>query len=116
MVKENKDFTSFKKWFTYYQKLFGLTGYKVYFKYEPLEESFASITCTTGDMVATIRLNSKLPDKDKPFKDVKRSAKHEAIHLLLMRLENNARYRYSTSGEIYEAVEEIVFKLEDLIN
>ena len=57
-----------------------------------------------------------LPDKDKPFKDIKRSAKHEALHLLLQRLEHRAQCRYVAEEEIYEAVEELVFKLEELID
>ena len=66
-------------------------------------------------MNATVRLNSKLPDKDKPFKDIKKTAKHEALHLLLMRLENCARARYLIEDEIDESIEELVYKLEDLI-
>lgn len=111
----NKDFAEFQKEFKKYQQLFGLTGYKVYFKFESIDSAFASITVDRADMIATVRLNSDLSDKDKPFKDIKMSAKHEAIHLLLMRLELNAIYRHSTSGEIYEAVEELAFKLEGLI-
>ena len=109
------DLEKFRLHFTKYQKLFGLTGYKVYFKYEPLEDSFAEISIKQVDMVVTVRLNSKLPSKDKQYKDIVRSAKHEAIHLLLGRLENRAKSRYVDSDEIYEAVEEIVFKLEALI-
>ena len=111
----NKDFGMFQKHFRRYQKRFGLTGYRVYFKYEPLDESFADMKLDLTDMVATVRLNSQLPDKDKPVKDIKRSAKHEALHLLVGRLEENGRYRYSSKNEIYEAVEELVFKLEELI-
>ena len=66
-------------------------------------------------MVATVRLNSELPGKDKPFKDVRTSAKHEAIHLLISRLEKNGRYRYIAENEIYEATEELVIRLEGLI-
>ena len=66
-------------------------------------------------MVATVRLNSNLPEKDKPYKDIKRSAKHEALHLLVGRLELNGRYRYLAETEIYEATEELVFRLEKLI-
>ena len=80
----NKDFELFQKTFTKYQKLFGLTGYKVYFKHEPIENCFAQITVAQTDMVATVRLNSDLPDKDEPHKDIKQSAKHEAIHLLVL--------------------------------
>ena len=110
-----KDFDLFQVEFKKWQYRFGLTGYKVYFKYEPLEDHFAEITISQGNMVATVRLNSKLPDKNKPHKDVRRSAKHEALHLLVGRLENNGRYRYCSENEIYEATEELVFKLEELI-
>jgi len=111
----NKDFELFQKEFKKWQKLFGLTGWGVYFKYEPLEKSFADIYINLEDMVATIRLNSKLPDKDKPHKDIKRSAKHEALHLLVGRLEFNGRYRFVSDGEISESSEELVRKLENLI-
>ena len=109
------DFELFQQEFKKRQHAFSLMGYKVYFKYEPIETSFADIHINQGEMVATITLNSKLPDKDIPFKDVKRSAKHEAIHLLVSRLEHNGRYRYTSENEIYEATEELVFKLEELI-
>lgn len=112
---ENKDFIEFQKHFKKYQKLLGLTGYKVYFKYEPIEDSFASISIRQIDMIATVRLNSMLPKEDKPHKDIRQSAMHEAIHLLLNRLEARARERFVSPEQIYEAVEEIVFKLEDLL-
>ena len=119
-VKDNttqgqRDFLLFQKTFKEYQQKFGLTGYKVYFKYEPLEKAYASIMCEQGDLVATVRLNSELPEKHKLHKDIKGSAKHEALHLLLMRLEILAKYRYANSDEIYEAAEELVHKLEELI-
>lgn len=109
------DFELFKREFMKWQRKFGLTGYKVYFMHEPIEGSFASISINQGEMVATVRLNSSLPDKDKDFKDIKGSAKHEALHLLVGRLEQNARYRYPSENEIYEATEELVFKLEELV-
>jgi len=110
-----KDFELFQSEFKKWQQKFGLTGYKVYFKYEPLNDSFASIVISQGGMAATASLNSQLPDNAKSYKDVKRSAKHEALHLLVGRLEQNGCYRYSTENEMHEAVEELVFKLEDLI-
>lgn len=112
---KNKDFELFKSYFLKYQKEFGLTGYKVYFKYEPIDDGFADITANQERMVATVKLNRELEDKNKPFKDVKRSAKHEAIHLLLHRLVDRACCRYVQEDEIYETTEELVFKLENLI-
>jgi 23S rRNA G2069 N7-methylase RlmK/C1962 C5-methylase RlmI len=110
-----KDFELFQKEFKKWQKLFGLTGYKVYFKYEPDKEYFAGLTVDQTNMVATAKLNSKLPDKDEPHKDIRQSAKHEALHLLVSRLEKNGRYRYISDNEIYEATEELVVRLEGLI-
>ncbi|KKL19470.1 hypothetical protein LCGC14_2465140 [marine sediment metagenome] len=115
MTKQDKDFTLFQKYFKEYQRRFGLNGYSVYFKYEPLSSGFANISTNQGEMVVTVRLNSRLPRKDKPFKDIKQSAKHEALHLLLCRLEQNGRYRFIAEGEIYEATEEVVHRLEGLI-
>jgi hypothetical protein len=111
----NKDFKLFQSEFKKWQRLFGLTGYKVYFKYEPLEKSFADIEINQEETVATVRLNSELPDKDKPFKDIRRHAKHEALHLLIGRLEMNGSYRFVSSGEMHESSEELVHKLENLI-
>jgi len=110
----NNDFDTFKKHFKKYQQLFGLTGYKVYFKYEPIDDDcFADITII--ERVATVRLNKSLPLKHNPFRDVEQSAKHEAIHLLIHRLEYLARCRYLFRDDIDEATEELVVKLEDLI-
>ena len=114
-ANDKKDFALFQEHFKEYQHRFGLTGYKVYFKHEPLNSAFAKISIESNDMVAMVTLNSKLPSKDS-FKDIKRSAKHEAIHLLLNKLETKALDRYLRDGEIYETVEELVFKLEELIN
>ncbi len=110
-----RDFELFQKVFKEYQKLFGLTGYKVYFEYEPLENDFANITIDSSAMKAIVRLSSKLPEKDKPYKDIRGSAKHEAFHLLTGRLNGLASSRYITSGDIGEADEEIAHKLEGLI-
>ncbi len=111
----NKDFELFQREFKKWQVKFGLTGYKVYFKYEPIERGFASINVDQGNMVATVRLNSKLTDQDKPFKNIRQSAKHEALHLLVGRVDQNGRYRFTSENEMYEAAEELVHWLEGLI-
>ena len=112
----DKDFFLFQKHFKRYQKLFNLLGYRVYFKQEPIEGEFANITINQGEMVATVRFNSHIPDEDKPNKDIRRSAKHEALHLLIGRLELNGFSRFTSENEISEASEELVFKLEELID
>ncbi len=108
-----KDFELFKSEFKKWQLKFGLTGYKIYFRYETLKDSFAEVICDQSQMVATVTLNSD--DKKHPDKHIKLSAKHEAIHLLLFKLEHCGRCRYVQPEEIGESVEELVFKLEKLI-
>ena len=110
----NKDFALFQKEFKKWQQLFGLTGYKVYFKYEPVDH-FAKILIDLESMIATAILNSELPDNAKPFRDIKQCAKHEALHLLIARLELNGKYRYISESEIDEASEELVIRLEGLV-
>ena len=110
-----KDFKLFQKLFKEYQGKFGLGGYRIYFKFKPLAHGFAEMTVNQITMVATVTLNSDLSDEDKPYRDIKQSAKHEAIHLLLWRLDDRASSRYVMQDEIYETTEELVFKLEDLI-
>ena len=118
MKKKNKlsDFELFKKEFIKWQTKFGLIGFTVYFKHEPIEDGFADICINLEGMVATVRLNSALQDKNKPFKHIKKSAKHEAIHLLIARLERIGRSRYTTASEIDESSEELTIKLENLIS
>jgi hypothetical protein len=109
------EFKLFQETFKKYQDLFGLNGYKVYFTYEPVDDGFASINVDQSQMVATVTLHNSLPDKDKPFIDVERSAKHEALHLLLFRLEDRAFARFTQREELLETVEEAIFRLEKLI-
>lgn len=111
--KEIKDFDLFKKIFLEYQQAFGVIGYKVYFKYEPLDGSFADITINQNDMVATVRLDSARTHPED--RDIRQSAKHEALHLMLFHLESLSINRFVREDEIYEATEELVFKLEGLI-
>jgi len=114
VVKEG-EFQRFQRYFRQYQKVFGLTGWMVYFKHEPLDGYFADVTFSCVDMVATVRLSSILEEKDWKQRDIRRSAKHEALHLLLGRIEYEAKVRYTVEGTLYEAVEEVVHKLEGLI-
>lgn len=116
MVAENKDFTDFKRYFLEYVERFGLNGYKIYFMYEPLKKSFAEINTKQNDRVATVYLNSKLTGSDKLHKDIKGTAKHEALHLLIFSLEDKAWGRFTTKDSVYEAAEELTRKLEALID
>ena len=110
------DLEIFQEEFTIWQKILGLTGYQVYFKHMPIGDSFANITISQRDMIATARLNSKIPSKDKTNLNIRASARHEAIHLLLGRIEHRAMDRYVSEDEIFEADEEAVRRLESALD
>ena len=111
----NEDFVLFQEEFKKWQNLFGLIGYKIFFKYEDRDSDFATIHIDEPEMVAIVTLNSNVPDRQKAYRNIKRIAQHEAIHLLIGRLEYDSKYRHTTEDEINEAVEELVNRLEDLI-
>ena len=115
MVKNNEDFELFQKVFREYQEKFGLQGYRVYFEHEPFGDDFAGISVDMDNMTATVRLNSRLPKRQASAKDVRRLAKHEALHLLLARLRSLALERFVTASEVQESSEEVVHRLEELI-
>ncbi|MFC1924254.1 hypothetical protein ACFLXA_02690 [Chloroflexota bacterium] len=102
----------FKKW----QERFGLNGWNVYFKYEPLGTDYAKIYYDLTQMTAVVSLNSDPLEEDKADNDIVKHAKHEAIHLLLGRLKANGSTRYISENEMTESCEELVHKLEGLID
>jgi len=112
----NKEFIEFQKEFKKWQQKFGLTGYFVYFKYEELDDNYAEISMNHIRMVATVTLNSKLKDAEIADKNVARDAKHEALHLLIGKLTFIAGCRFTQPEEIDQADEELVNKLENLID
>lgn len=94
----------FKKW----QYLFGLTGYQVYFEEADIDDAYADITTDYLNKIVTVRL-------DKDDKDVLKSAKHEAIHLLLAGMQHYIVNRFVSEDESRSVVEETVIKLEGII-
>ena len=111
----NTDFALFQKYFREYQECFGLNGYQAYFKYEPLDGSYARIVIRPSCRVATASLNSELTEAEEPDKDIKKTARHEALHLLVYGLEDLAKSRFVGEWAVDEASEELVNKLEKLI-
>lgn len=95
---------------------FGLCGYQVYFKHEPLETALADIFVDLTQMTVTVRLDSNPKPEDKPHMNIKHLARHEATHLLIGRLAQNAKTRYICELEMTETIEELVNKLEGLID
>lgn len=118
MPEQNNDFELFKSEFKKWQEKFGLSGWATYFTSEKLNEkcTFAELRRDIENMTATACLNNEIAEDNQQFKDIERSAKHEAIHLLVGRLSDCGRYRFVNEDELNEAEEELVHKLEGLIN
>ena len=112
----NKDLVAFQKYFKDYQNKFGLNGYKIFYEYEPLIDCYAEIVRGNGNMAVTVRLNSLSTKEDLKERSLKDSAKHEALHLLLWKLERQARERYVSEHELDLTSEELVITLEELID
>jgi hypothetical protein len=111
----SRDFEVFKKEFEKYRKLLGLTGWDVFYEYKPLEDKFASVSYMADTCEATVSLNSKPSQKALPHNDIKKHAKHEAMHLLLARFDGIAQSRYADRTALEIANEEIAVKLTELI-
>ena len=108
-----KDFKEFQKEFMKYVELFGLKGYSVFFGREEINGGHAEIRVNIRDRVATVVLSTEKHEKH--FQTMRDCAKHEALHLLIARLEDLAKRRYVTPGDINEECEGIVEILEKSI-
>jgi len=110
-----RDFERFKKAFKKYQSLFGMDNYRVFFFFEPLDNSFASIYVDQRNQAATVRYNSDTPKDELEDRSPEKSAKHEAIHLMVHGLEALANRRFIMEEDLDTAVEGLVMRLENLI-
>ena len=111
MKKTTKeDFRLFKKAFREYQVLFGLTGWHITFEHVDIQDVFANITHDLSSYQATVRL-SKLEKSG----NVRWDAKHECIHLVLARIDCEARTRFTNVDTLIEANEETVNRLMEVI-
>ena len=107
------DFQLFQSEFIAWQERFGLTGYRVYFREELLDDKLASVSADMKTMAVMVTLNSE--PEARQFNDVEYTAKHEAIHLLLLKLEYMGKERYTSEDVIDRESEELVHKLHALI-
>jgi len=115
MAKDNKAFELFQREFKRYQEHFGLMGYEVRFEHIKLDDAAASININQEEMVAYAAFNNKLRKPERSVAEIKWNAKHEALHLLTGRMRKYAYARHIMSDDIYEANEELVRRLSNLI-
>ncbi len=112
MKVTEKHFKIFKDECLRLQKEWGLTGWRIYFKHHKPEirDAFATIRCNLENKVASIFLTKEWATEHRPLNEdeLKKTAKHEMIHLVLDRLYILGINRFSREIEMKEANEEIV--------
>jgi hypothetical protein len=90
-----------------------LNNWRVDFVLQKDLGSFGRCIADIGGYVATIMLCDEWDDSIRPLttKTLKETAKHEINHLMIARLECQAKSRFVSAAEVGEAAEELVRKL-----
>ena len=111
-----KDFEFFKKEVIKYQKLLGLTDWKIYLDHESVENSLAWIRRDQEGRCCTIGLSVKW-DHQKVSRDlIASSTRHEILHLLLADLRLAGNKRQTTDEDFTIAEHSIIRRLENIWN
>lgn len=117
MKPTKKHFEIFKKECLKWIDRLELNGWEIQFGWTEKEGVFSSLGGKLIGRTVTFFLCKDWSNTITPLTEsnIRKTAKHEVIHLLLLRFTINAVSRYVTSDELEEAEEEIVRKLEKII-
>lgn len=114
MKTTKADFEYFKECCQYYLKKYGITEYTVWIEHEKLSGAVGECSFKSVEKCATLKLNTSWSGA-KTKADIKETAKHEVVHVLLGKLSEYGRSRYVTPDELTEAIEEVVNRLAVLL-
>ena len=94
-----------------------LNNWDIFYKVDTDKGTVAGIVTDIDGYVATIFFTGDWNNNVRPCneEEIRLSAKHEVVHLLLGRLSDQARERFINKAEITEAEEELVRKLTKII-
>lgn len=111
-----KDFKLFKKEFRKWQRFFGLKNWKVVLLHEDTEErGLADINSNISGYISTCKLSVNWPKCEYSKYQIRKTAFHECIHLLLARYAVAAKCRFINESELDEADHELVRILENTV-
>lgn len=100
-----------KKW----ERIFELNGWDIEYLWEKLEDGErGELDILLKGRIITVSFSTE-SNTSLSKKDVKDVAKHEMIHCLLARITSLGHKRFLSESEVYEAEEEVVYKLEKII-
>lgn len=113
-----KDFNYFEARCEYWINRFELNNWKVYYKIKDFGDDsvLGDINTSLDGYVATITIAKDWKERTKiTEEEIDEHAQHEVIHLLLARMSIVGRARFVGQDEHYEAEEELVRKLTNII-
>ncbi len=99
-----KEYEDFKKECLRIQKEWGLGGWEIMFDHYKSNKAYAYVNTDNKNHKAMITFTGTKDD----WTDMKKTAKHEMLHIVLARLTGLAEERYTRLDEIIEAEEEVV--------
>lgn len=116
MTITKKHFELFKAECQKWIKIFELNGWNITFWHKKLdpEKHWSQCWVNLNGRQINLKLNT-VWDNEVSIDKIKSVAKHECIHALLARFSEIGNARFITDSEIYEAEEELVYKLEKII-
>ena len=111
-----KEFAAFKVECKRWQVLFGLQDWRLCYSFEHVEDGLAGINCDFEGRIASVFLNPFQERCTKREVDVRRSARHEMLHLLLAELQY-LNGRRLVSDNTWQAAEHgVIRRLESFLN
>jgi hypothetical protein len=111
----NKDFMLFQAEVKRLMRVYGLSGWQVYFKQDDIL-SYGEVKTSALDRVVTFTFPKTIERGAESDYNPLKTAKHEVCHLLLAPLSDLAYTRFTSENEIYAAEEDIVNKLASILD
>lgn len=97
--------------------LIGFSHYNIIYNFEFLPNTLAQVKYDLEAKTALFYLTTKIEDDEiAPVFDAISLARHESAHLLLAHLYDLSKKRYVTEHDLDEAEEDLVKKIENLLN
>jgi len=109
------DFERFKRGFLYWVEVFGLRDYRIVFRHELIDDSYADILVNEPGKIATVRLTTGIDASNKDGLDIDGTALHEAIHLVTHRLYWLGACRHIHAEDLDEEWEALTRRLGNAI-
>ena len=111
-----KQFEIYKKECEKWIEIFGLKDWEIFFDYEDVDGSPASLTFHCINRIAIFHFGPKQEKSGLNNQQIKRNAFHEVCELLLCRLRDMTEQRYGlTKGDIDEEIHIVIGRLQKAI-